>query len=88
MALAQPEDFESQSHEKPGQSRGIQAKLGRNITNSGVDKWEDGALTNWGDQLIDHRGDPLADWGDPLANQGDPKGQGPGQGVKIGRAHV
>jgi len=31
-ALAQPEDFESQSHEQPGQSRSFQAKPGWNIT--------------------------------------------------------
>jgi hypothetical protein len=34
-ALAWPGDFKSQSHLKPGQSRGFQAKPGRNNTNPG-----------------------------------------------------
>ncbi|KIM77912.1 hypothetical protein PILCRDRAFT_605938 [Piloderma croceum F 1598] len=33
-ALARPPDFESPSRQKPGQSRGFQAKPGRHITNS------------------------------------------------------
>jgi hypothetical protein len=32
MALAQPAGFESLSRQKPGQSRGFQAKPGWNIT--------------------------------------------------------
>jgi hypothetical protein len=36
MALAQPVDSESQSHQKPGQSRGFQAKPGWHITNENL----------------------------------------------------
>jgi hypothetical protein len=32
MALARPSKFKSQSHIRPGQSRGFEAKLGWNIT--------------------------------------------------------
>src|SRR5882757_2989342 len=35
-ALARPADFESRSRRKPGQSRGFQAKPGRNITISEI----------------------------------------------------
>ena len=39
MALAWPENFESWSHGKPGQSHGFQAKPGWNITTGAIEIW-------------------------------------------------
>jgi hypothetical protein len=47
MALAWPEDFESQSRPKPGQSHGFQAKPGRNNTKRNTGEVQGmGNLTN------------------------------------------